>query len=99
MKKEKSKNSLFKSYNKKLVEFFIKNPKNKSHDNKEEATMKKLKIIFTDVWISIGLIILFTLVLVTKWTEHDFDFYFWLLIISLIITIYRIKINFTLRYE
>lgn len=81
------------------MEFYTKNPKNKSHDNKEEATMEKLKFIFADVWKSIGLIILFTLVLVTKWSEHDFDFYFWLLIISLIITIYRIRIYFKLHSE
>ena len=50
--------------------------------------MNKLKTILAVEWKRIGIIILFTIVLVSKWSEHDYDFYFWLIICSLFISIF-----------
>ncbi|PGS48285.1 hypothetical protein COC46_18475 [Bacillus sp. AFS041924] len=50
--------------------------------------MNKLKTILAVEWKRIGIIILFTIVLVSKWSEHDYDFYFWLIISSLFISIF-----------
>lgn len=55
--------------------------------------MNKLKTILSYEWKSFGVIILFTFVIVSMWLEHDYDIYFWLLIISLIISIFRAVFN------
>lgn len=61
--------------------------------------MHKLKSIVAYEWKSIGAIILFTIVIVSMWSEHDYNLYFWLLIISLIISIYRTVINILVIYK
>ncbi|PFM82798.1 hypothetical protein COJ46_03030 [Bacillus sp. AFS077874] len=55
--------------------------------------MNKLKSIVAYEWKSIGAILLFTFVSISRWLEHDYDFYFCLLIISLIISIFRAVFN------
>lgn len=55
--------------------------------------MNNLKTIFANEWKLIGIILLFTLVIVTKWSEHDFDFTFWLLVFWLIISIFVAVFN------
>ncbi len=61
--------------------------------------MNKLKSIVAYEWKSIGAIILFTFVIVAMWSEHDYGLYFWLLIISLIISIFRAVINILIIYK
>lgn len=55
--------------------------------------MNKLKTIFAIEWKRIVTVILFTLVVVTKWSEHEYDFYFLLLIFLLIISIFVVVFN------
>ncbi len=61
--------------------------------------MNKLKSIVTYEWKSIGAILLFTFVIVSIWSEHDYDFYFWLLIISLVISIFRTVFKILVIYK
>ncbi|PEL14058.1 hypothetical protein [Bacillus sp. AFS017336] len=61
--------------------------------------MNNLKTIFSIEWKRMGIILLFTLVVVTKWSEHDYDFYFWLVLFSLIISIFVAVFNVTQIYK
>ncbi|PET48356.1 hypothetical protein CN514_19825 [Bacillus sp. AFS001701] len=61
--------------------------------------MNKLKTIVAYEWKSIGVILLFTFVIVSMWSEHNYDFYFWLLIISLIISIFKAVFNILVIYK
>ena len=61
--------------------------------------MNKLKTVVAYELKSIGVILLFTFVIVSMWSEHDYDFYFWLLIISLIISIFKAVFNILVIYK
>ena len=61
--------------------------------------MNKLKTIFAIEWKRIGIILLFTLVIVTKWSEYDYDFYFWFLIFSIIVSIFFAVFNVIQIYK
>ena len=61
--------------------------------------MNKLKTVVAYELKSIGVILLFTFVIVSMWSEHNYDFYFWLLIISLIISIFKAVFNILVIYK
>lgn len=49
--------------------------------------MNKLKTILADKWLNIACIITNTLFLESKWSKHDYDWYFWLGITFMLIYI------------
>ncbi|PGM59548.1 hypothetical protein CN946_00995 [Bacillus sp. AFS053548] len=61
--------------------------------------MNKLKSIVAYEWKSIGAILLFSFVIVSIWSEHHYDYYFWLLIISLVIYIFRTVFKILVIYK
>ncbi|MEH7515134.1 hypothetical protein V7146_20655 [Gottfriedia acidiceleris] len=61
--------------------------------------MRKLARILADEWASIAFIIIFTLMIESKWSKHDINWLFWLGVISIIVFITRTIIKITKSYK